>query len=84
MLPASLTWTCVPATYETMCSCATFLVSGFESEPYGCSGWNSQWTLVTPDPQIPWMEGRPVFEHDGGGWSIREYGGHRYLVPVND
>ena len=23
-------------------------------------------------------------EHDGGGWSIREYGGHRYLVPVND
>ena len=23
-------------------------------------------------------------EHDGGGWSIREYDGHRYLVPVND
>jgi secreted trypsin-like serine protease len=77
----NLSWTCRPSSYETMCPCPTLRVSGFEENQYNCDYWNSIWSLVSPDPQIEWMEGRPVFAHDSGSWFMY-YSSHytRWLV----
>jgi len=54
------TFTCKP-TYEELCPCSTFIVSGFND---AAAQYNTAWQLVTPHPAptATRMKGRPVYK----------------------